>query len=255
MAYELDSVVARMYDGDYGRERTQSGDVAFYLEEASRSGGPVVEFGCGTGRVLFPIAEAGLEVAGVDNSPAMLDVARTKLEGRDLPATLHLGDMVDFDLGRTCALVTIPFRAFAHVLDAEDHVRLFRNMRRHLAPGGRLVFDFFHPKLSYLAQPRSEYLEIEREEEGRTIRRYASSTPHVATQINDIRFRWEIEHPSGEIEQLGTSFKMRWFYRFEIEHLLERCGLEVESRFGNFDRTPLVDDSPEMIFVARAKPG
>jgi SAM-dependent methyltransferase len=244
-----------MYDDDYGRERTQSGDVALYLDEARRGGGPVVEFGCGTGRVLLPVAEAGIEIAGVDNSPAMLEKARAKLEGRDLPASLHLGDMVDFDLGRTFALVTIPFRAFAHVLEAKDHVRLFQNMRRHLAPGGRLIFDFFHPKLALLATGQKDWLDMEREEDGRKIRRYASATPHAATQINDIRFRWEIEQPSGEIERLESSFKMRWFYRFEIEHLLERCGLEIESLYGDFDRSPMRDDSPEMVFVARAKPG
>ena len=77
----------------------------------------------------------------------------------------------------------------------------------------------------------------------------------MATQINEIRFRWEIEQPSGEIEHLASSFPMRWFYRFEIEHLLERCGLEIEHLYGKFDRSPFEDDSPEMIFVARAKPG
>jgi SAM-dependent methyltransferase len=252
MPYEkMGEVIARMYDRDYAVGRTPSGDVDFYVEEARRSGGPVAEFGCGTGRILIPTAEAGIEIVGVDNSPPMLAQANRKLEGRQLPVTLVEGDMVDHDLGRKFQLVTIPFRAFAHVLEAEDHVRLFRNMGRHFAGDGRLVFDFFHPKLELLARGMEEKVDLEWEEEGRKVRRFASTTPHRSVQVNDVRFRWEIEDPSGGIERLESSFRMRWFYRYEIVHLLGRCGLEIEALYGNFDRSPLEDGSPEMIFVAR----
>jgi len=250
MPYEADSVIARFYDGDYGHFRTPSGDVDFYVEEAVRSGGPVLEFGCGTGRILVPTAEKGVAITGVDASEAMLAKLRTKLPGADV----HVGDMRDFDAKRRYALVTIPFRPIGHVIDAADHVRLFSNMRRHLAPRGRLVFDFFHPKLAYLVAPRPEKLDFERVDEGRKVRRYSSGIPHVSRQVTDVTMRWEVEDAEGRVEHLGTErFEMRWFYRFELEHLLGRCGLEVEALYGRFDRSPLTDDSPEMIFVASAR--
>ena len=252
MPYEFEgSVIASLYDGDYDSLRTPCGDVDFYVEEARRSGGPVAEFGCGTGRILVPTAEAGVAIAGVDSSEPMLAQARAKLEGRDLPATLHRGDMRDYDLGREFALVTIPFRAIAHVEEADDHVRVFRNMRRHVAPGGRFVFDFYLPHpLKQATIAAGERLDFEREESGRRIRRYSSTVFHVSRQVSDVRFRWEIEDADGSIEERETSFGMRWFYRFELEHLLARTGFEIESIHGDFDRSPIGDDSPEMIFVA-----
>ena len=57
---------------------------------------------------------------------------------------------------------------------------------------------------------------------------------------------------SGKVEELHSSFTMRWFYRYEVEHLLVRADLELEALYGNFDRSPLGDSSPEMIFVARS---
>ena len=70
--FDYDSVIAGMYDADYAAARTVSGDVDFYVEEAKRSGGPVAEFACGTGRVLIPTAQAGIEIVGVDASHDML---------------------------------------------------------------------------------------------------------------------------------------------------------------------------------------
>jgi SAM-dependent methyltransferase len=248
MPYQGESAIARFYDGDYAHFRTPSGDVAFYVEEAVRSKGPVLEFGCGTGRILIPTAARGIAITGVDASEAMVSQLRAKLPSADV----RLGDMRDFDAGRKFALVTIPFRPIAHILDADDHVRLFSNMRRHLAPSGRLVFDFFHPNLAYLAAPRPEKLDFERIDQGLKIRRYSSTVPHVARQVNDVTLRWEVEDSRGRIETEKSEFPMRWFYRFELEHLLARAGLAVEALYGNFDRSPLADGSPEMIFLARA---
>jgi SAM-dependent methyltransferase len=250
MPYDGESVIARFYDGDYAHFRTPSGDVGFYVEEAVRSKGPVLEFGCGTGRILVPIAEKGVAITGVDASEPMLRQLRAKLPSADV----HVGDMRDFDVGRRYALVTIPFRPIAHVLEAEDHVRIFLNARRHLAQGGRLVFDFFHPKLSFLAAPRPEKLDFERVEDGKRIRRYSSAVPHVSRQVNDVTLRWEVEDAEGRVEhrRYRTVFPMRWFYRFELEHALARAGLRVEALYGNFDRSDFGDESPEMIFLARA---
>lgn len=249
MPYDAESAIARFYDGDYDFFRTPSGDVAFYVEEAVRSKGPVLELGCGTGRVLIPTAAKGIAITGVDASEAMLGKLRAKLPGADV----RLGDMRDFDAGREYALVTIPFRPIAHVTEAQDHVRLFANVRRHLAPKGRLVFDFFHPKLAFLAAPRPEKLDFERTDAGLKVRRYSSTVPHVSRQVNDVTLRWEVEDASGRIEHFRTEFPMRWFYRFEFEHLLARAGLEVEALYGDFDRSPFGDDSPEMLFVARTR--
>jgi SAM-dependent methyltransferase len=246
MVYEGADVIARMYDDDYAALRAPSGDVGFYVEEAHRSGGPVAEFGCGTGRILIPTLEAGLEAVGVDVSPEML----ARLREKRPDAEVFAGDMRVCDLGRTFALVTIPFRALSHIEEIDDHIRVFQNMRRHLAPDGRLVFDVFHPRPDYLVEPHDE--RFEHELEGRKIRRYGRSTPSRSRQHLDVVFRWEIEDATGAVEERRARFTMRWFHRYELEHALARAGLALEALYGDFDRSAFRDDSPEMIFVARS---
>ena len=252
MVYDQEgSWLADLYDADYEALRTPSGDVDFYVEEARNAGGPVVEFGCGTGRIVVPTAEAGVEITGVDSSRDMLEKARKNLEARGATAELRFGDMLDHDAEGKFSLVTIPFRPLAHIIDTEDHLRLFRNMRRHLAPGGRLVFDHFQFDPKFLGTSGQEHLQMEREEDGKKIRRYGTSRPDVSTQVSDASLRWEIEDADGRIERRDCRFQMRWFYRFEVEHLLARCGLEIETIYGNFDRSAFDAESREMIFVAR----
>ena len=93
------------------------GDVAFYVEEARRAGSPVLELGCGTGRILIPTAEAGVEVVGLDASHDMLMIARCKLEvlAPDVRqrAKLVEGDMRHFAMDRAFSLITIPYRVQA----------------------------------------------------------------------------------------------------------------------------------------------
>ena len=246
----------RMYDGDYAARRTPSGDVDFYVEEARRAGGPVLELACGTGRILIPTARAGLTVTGVDASPAMLGRAREKLaaEPADVKGrvTLREGDMCAIDAGRRFALVTIPFRPISHLLEVEQQLALFENVCRHLLPGGRLVFDVFQPDPAFLAGPREEHLDIDREEAGRRIRRFSRTRPRLATQVMDVAFRWEVAEPSGTVTEHAVEFPMRWYHRFEIEHLLARCGFRVVALHGDFRRGPFTDDTSEMIFVAEA---
>ena len=134
MPDEYEGVLARNYDALYGVMRDPSGDAAFYRALAEESGGPVLELGCGTGRVLLPIAALGIPCVGVDASPAMLAALRAK----NPPPNLELveGRMETFDLGaRRFRLVTAPFRAFLHLLDMPSQLAALANIRQ--APGAR----------------------------------------------------------------------------------------------------------------------
>ena len=131
-------------------------DVGFFVELAQESRGPVLEVGCGTGRVLIPTARAGVEIVGLDLSPSMLAVCREGLaaEPAEVQARVQLveADMRDFDLGREFALATIPFRPFQHLTTVEDQIACLHAIHRHLRPGGRLVLDIFNPYLPALVE-------------------------------------------------------------------------------------------------------
>lgn len=234
-------------------------DIGFYLDCAREAGGKVLELGCGTGRVLIPTAAAGHAIVGLDLSPHMLARCREKLRAQppEVQARVRLleGTMTAFELGKTFSLVTMPFRAFQHLLTVEEQLACLACVRHHLTPGGRLVFDIFHPNLVMLHDPafteeREEFPEIELPD-GRRFRRASRVAAfRRAEQINEVEIITYVRYPDSREERLASAFPIRYFFRYEVEHLLARAGFRLAALYGDFDRSALGDDSPEMIFVA-----
>jgi SAM-dependent methyltransferase len=222
---DYDELIAKSYDAVYAKIRDPSGDAAFYFDLAKASGGSVLELGCGTGRILIPIARAGIPCVGLDASPAMLRVFKEK----DSSVELVRGDMRDFHLGRQFRLITIPFRAFQHLLDVESQLACLACVREHLAPGGTFALDVFDPKLEAILEPESvEALGAEFD----GTKRWEKVSRDRTRQIIDVTFRFE-GAMTGE-----AKIQMRWFYRYELEHLLARAGFRDLEFFGGFDRRP-----------------
>jgi SAM-dependent methyltransferase len=233
-------------------------DVDFYVEEALTHGGPVLEVGCGTGRVLIPAARQGAEITGVDRSPRMLAQCRARLaeERPEVQKNVKLvqADMRDFDLKTQFSLIMIPFRPLQHLVAVSEQLAALQAIHRHLAPGGRLVFDVFNPNLRYLVEDNSHEREDTAEvalPDGRAFRRTSRvAAVHIADQYNEVELIYYVRGTDGKIERLVQGFPMRWYWRYEVEHLLTRCGFRVKAIFGDFNRSPLTDVSPEMIFMA-----
>ncbi len=246
---------------DLASPYAQRADIDFYVEEAIRSAGKVLEVACGTGRVLLPTARKGISITGIDRSPAMLERCRQMLAKenqavRDL-VRLEQMDMRDFDLDDRYALATIPFRPMQHMIGIDDQLGALRSIHRHLRPNGHLVFDVFNPDLARIGAGASDEKEDTPERElpdGRRIRRAGKVlATHKVEQTSDIELIYYVTHPDGRSESLVQSFPMRWFTRSEIEHMLERCGFGIKAVYGSFDRSALTDNSPEMIFVAERR--
>lgn len=237
-------------------------DVEFYVGLCRAAAGEVLELGCGTGRILIPAAEAGCTITGVDGSRSMLERCRTKL--RTLPAearnrvTLAETDIANFSLGRTFALATAPFRPLQHLVSVEEQLSFLVCVHRHLKPGGKLALDVFHPHLTTLASDvdPNEIEDTPAVElpDGRYMRRnYRLSAKHPAEQTNEIELIYYVTDSAGVTSRIVQAFPMRYFFRYELEHLLARGGFEIQDLFGNLDRSPFTDSSPEMIVVAVRK--
>jgi SAM-dependent methyltransferase len=252
-----DSFIADYYDeSPVVRGRIQ--DVNFYRDAAREYGDPVLELGCGTGRVTMALAEAGKRVTGLDLSERMLEHAVKKRGALRVEARerVHLaqGDMTRFDLGEKFRLVIIPFRPFQHLLEVDQQMDCLECVQKHLAPGGRLILDVFQTDPERMHDPvhmREALITEYKTADGREVRiseRVAAF--HRAGQRNDVEMIFSIKHKEGKQERLVFAWTLRYFFRFEVAHLLARCGFRVKAEFGNFDRSALEDVSPEMIYVA-----
>jgi SAM-dependent methyltransferase len=261
--YESYEFVAELYD--YVIPYRDRPDIDFFIEEAKQSAGPVLEIGCGTGRVLIPTARAGIEITGLDLSTHMLEVCRRQLEAEpgevQSRAQLLCMDMRNFELSRQYSLVTLPFRPFQHLTTVEDQLSCLACIHRHLLPGGRLILDLFNPSLESLTNPNlgqeiGQEPEFTTPEGLRVTRRNRTVSRDYHNQINHVELIYYVTYPDGRQEQLVHAFPMRYLFRFEAEHLLVRSGFEIEQLYADFNRTPYGTLYPgDLIFVAKKAAG
>ena len=211
--------IARLYD-PWSRSVVE--DVSFYVDEAVRSGGPVLELGVGTARIAVPIAVAGIEVVGVDLSEGMLDVARERAALAAVSLDLRQGDMRDPPVEGAFPLVVIPFRSLLHMETDIDRRAVLHAVAERLSPGGRFVFDVFAPGAEDIADTHGRWIEREP-----GIWERADWDEETRTLI--LRVRGE----AGDAEM-----SLAWLSVPEWKELLRDEGYVVDAVYGWFDRSP-----------------
>jgi len=256
-------VTARFYDAAYSKEQSAR-DSRFYSELAAAQDGPVLELGCGTGRILLTLARQGKRVVGLDLSEPMLEQLKRKLarEPRDIQerVTLVHGDMADFGFEERFGLILAPFRAFQHLLESARQRRCLELIAEHLRPAGLFVHNSFNPSLEYIVNGIRQagiWLQMNEfvvEDTGQAVIRYVQLKPNPARQQHAIRWKFEVYDSAGALQEtLIEDSEMRWLYRWEAEYLLELCGLEIVVAYGDFDKRPLDEQANELIYVCRRK--
>jgi len=233
-----DRVSAEFYD--YHAHRGGD-DIPFYVDLARAAGGRVLELGCGTGRVLLPLARAGVPITGVDRSPAMLVVCERQLsqETEDVQQRVDLvrQDLCQFHLGASFALVFIPFGPFQSLLEVEQQLSCLRLVREHLEPGGRLVIDIQNPNLYPLLTDGDDQLiggAFDTAAGQHVQWKVQSASVDVWKQIVYEELVYEVRGAGGEVECLVYPDVIRFFYRCELEHLLARSGFALTGLYGDF---------------------
>jgi SAM-dependent methyltransferase len=211
-------------------------DVPFYLEEAKRFGGPVLELGVGTGRIAVPIAAAGIEVVGVDLSNGMLEVALETAKLAGVEIDLRYGDMRDPPVEGEFPLVIAPFRSLLHMETDADRRAVLRAVKRHLAPKGHFVFDVFAPSPDDIKETQGLWLE-------REPGIWERADWHEGSRTLVLHVRAE----AGESEM-----SLSWLDRREWTALLREEGFVIEHTYGWFDRTPWVGGE-DSIYICRAR--
>lgn len=242
--YQAPSLNVETYD-----ERTVAngtpieGDVEFFVGQAREVGGPVLELGAGTGRVTWPLAEAGFEVAGLELSQAML--ARAEAKRATVPeaarklARFVLGDMGDFQLDQTFALVIVPYRSFQVLTTPQDQRRCLECIHRHLRPGGRLIVDLFDPQLDRCVPDApfpSQEQTVRHPTSGNTVKvEVVRHTNDPLRQVLTELWRFtEVNEVGDVLRQEEEVLTLRWTYRQEMRYLFELVGFEVEAEYSDF---------------------
>lgn len=261
MQFDYDEDVAARYDAAVP---IYPGEVEFYLElarQAEARGLRTFEPACGTGRIAVPLARAGIRIVGLDISDAMLARAREKSAGLD-NAEWRRADMRSFDLDERFGLAIIPVGSFQLLLAVEDQMACLQCIHRHLAPGGRLAFEVENPNIVAMGEwlttkrgalvrnPSRDYIDPAT---GRQVRAWDTVTYHPSTQTRiGVRITDELDDQGAVVRRTyGQPLHVRYHYRYEVEHLLARCGFEVEAHYGDVQKNEYRATSPDLIYVAR----
>jgi len=243
---------ARFYDEDY---RNYNDDVDAIVHLAMEMDGPVLELGCGTGRLLLPLSVTGLPVTGVDISSALLARARAKL------ATVAQGDqvkLVQSDL-RELQLDQHDF-AFAfctsntlmHIADADDQLALLQRVATYLRPGGLLMIDLFQPDVVRWSEVHGlmELADQWTREDGTAVTKWSVRTVDLAEQVQETLFIYEEVSPDGTVRRTNCPFTLRYLWRNEAELMLRLAGFQIETVWGDFEGTPYDSQSEHLILLA-----
>lgn len=253
------NISAKHYDAAYAALKTLV-DLPFYLDLAKKSGGPVLEVACGTGRVLLNIAREGIEIHGVDNSEKMLQVLKSHLETEPLQVrqkvTLHQSDMRLFRTEKKFPLVIMPFRPMQHMFTLQDQISALTTAAAHLQENGILAFDVFYPKFDLIpAGIGQEILDLEwtvNSTPPKTIHRYfkKESFDKVHQTFSAI-FIFRTFEADQLIHEETEPLKMSYYTYPHLQALFKLANLETVEEFGSFAKAPLDNNSDQMIFVLK----
>lgn len=248
--YEL---VARYYDAENAH---WTDDLPFYAEMAAQTGGPILDIGSGTGRVLFYLARHGYRVWGFETSPQMLARAHRHLE--ELPAlqkrvTMLEGDVLGVQLEERFALITISYHTFMHLRTQEEQIAALERCREWLKPGGQVVIDL--PDVgSLFATPDDGSVVLERTfvepESGRLVMQQSVSELDRAAQLMHITWIYDELDSDGVVRRLVAPLTLHYYFPAEMHLLLRLAGLREVAFYGDYDFGPFADGCPRMIVVA-----
>lgn len=252
-------VIAKYYDDAYASKKDLV-DLPFYLDLAQKLGGPVLEIGCGTGRILLPVARAGIPIHGVDNSTAMLSVLKQHLEHEPQEVrtrvSLWEGDLRNFRGKKKYPLVTIPFRAIQHMHTLEDQLAALQTAAIHLEQDGIFAFDVFYPRFELIhSSVGEEILELEwslPSNPTKKVRRYLRKDSYDKIHQN-FRATFFFRTYEGDrlIQEETDTITMSYYSYPHLLALFKLAKLKVVEQFGSFSKSPLDNDADQMIFLLR----
>lgn len=250
------AILSQFYDLEYS---VFDADLEMYRQFAERARGPILELGCGTGRVLEALTEIDQPITGIDHSESMLEIARQRLSDKvDIVAR----DMRFID--DETPLPNAPFsfvlsaiNTFLHLSDVQSQLATLRGVRSVTAPGGILLLDIFVPDPAYLASMNGAvHLEFHHQfPEGERLDKWVARTHDLASQLIETTVYFDITSGDGSIRRLVDHYNTRYIHLYELEHLLNRAGWDLVSLYGGYDLEPFDSDAERIVALATPQQG
>lgn len=242
---------AALYDLDAPHEPSPAID--WFRAIARRTGGPILELGCGTGRVAIPLAQDGHDVVGLDRSEAMLARADRHARREGVALRLVEGDMRSFSFSEAFPLIAIPANTFL-MLTPDERWSCLARCREHLAETGLLAIDCFQPDPEQIVGRdgvvREDWTRHD-PESGRDVTKFSSSYANV-DQI-DLRWWFEEVDDEGHLTRWQRAATLHYMYRREAELLFSAAGFDLEALHGDYDGSPAGPSSPKLLVVAHRR--
>jgi SAM-dependent methyltransferase len=245
---------AWLYDVD--NRDNLSADIPFYIDYARKTGGEVLELGCGTGRVTMALARHGIKVTGLDLSQEMLAVFKAKIEAepglREMITIVH-GDMANFNFEKRFSLIITPFRVFQALTEEANIASSLRCIRECLADGGLFIVNVFNPRP--VMDERwcyQEEIQWERSDENtgnHVVKKTWGDRIDPVKQIIYPHFAYEVTFPDGREERFTEDLQLKYYYEPQLQAVVEAAGLKIVERFGWYDYKSIGEAHRELIFV------
>lgn len=230
-------------------------DIDFYVQESILSKGSVLELGCGTGRVTFPIAKAGIDLLALDNSMEMMKVALGKINHQDIvyPNLQFVrSDMRNFTFNKKFNLIIIPFRGFQSLLNVYDQIQAILNIKNHLAKNGRFIFNAFVPNSESMVSAHDVLYHNKDVQDIDNNRKFIIWNQSEYDQFNQIVHTRivvdELNNRGLAVNRFYRDFSLRYGFRWELYHLLISHGFKLLNLYGDFEKSDFDDSSTEMIW-------
>tara|TARA_B100001013_G_C24546799_1_gene416969 strand:+ start:71 stop:850 length:780 start_codon:yes stop_codon:yes gene_type:complete len=245
---------SKVYDIFYST--APKNDIFFYIDMCKKFGGPILELGTGTGRILLPISNAGYSITGLDISNGMLSKIKSKIKtNKNSYQKIELlkADMKDFKLDKRFELILIPARTLLLETNYEKQVMVLKNAAAHLTNSGRIIFDIYYPDKEMInCDPDEEFLlgVSDAQKDGS---RYILTGKNRFDTINQLNFSSQyIEKVNAHGESLNKAMlpvETRYLHFGQVVEMCKMANLKIDYAYGNFNYDPITETSDDMVFV------
>jgi len=252
--YNIFKNTAWLYDID-DRDNLRD-DIPFYIEYAKKTGGKVLELGCGTGRVSIALAREGIKVTGIDLSEQMLEIFNKKISMEpELKAKINLvhGNMANFNLNDKFSLIIAPFRAFQALTDDTDIINSLNCIYEHLDINGIFIINVFKPYKnldeSWCYAEKIQWERFDEKTGNYVVKKHWGDKIDVKNQIIYPHLAYEVTDPSGKKSLYIEDLRLKYYYEYQLEDILVKSGFNIIERFGWYDKKSIEEANREIIFV------